>query len=156
MRDPIDIAIKSTGQLVDELVTNAFKTAFAISSERPTTEFDARFDLLRAEIDDRFGCPISAMISSVCYSLFTHREPPCADHPPQIHADMGLQLRHLCAISLATWQAQEVVVHETDDTVVAAAARTAQRCNAKRTAAIRTIDRLLCEDAVTITTKTYG
>jgi len=152
----LDVSSKTTGQLVDELVTNAFKTAFAKSAVRPTAEFDARFELLRAAVDGRFGCPVAAPIVYLCDSLFSHPGQPTDLLIPSIHPDLGTALRELCVFSLVTWQAQEVVVHETDDTVVAKAARTAQIFNAKRTAAIRQIDRCAYESEITITTKTYG
>lgn len=121
-----EISSKSTGQLVDELVTNAFKTAFASVSGRSAQEFDTRYELLRAALVDH-----------------------CGDGFAQVVHD-------LCIVSFATWQAQEVVMHESDDHVVATAARHAQRLNARRTSLIREIDRILGESGITITTKTYG
>jgi len=121
-----DVSKKSPGQLVDELITNAFKTEFAIVEGRDQDEFDRRYELLRDAL--------------VVY---------CGDGFAAIVHD-------LCITSLATWEAQEVVMHETSDAYVAEAARHAQRMNARRTALIREIDRVLGESGITITTKTYG
>lgn len=122
-----DITTKSTGQLLDELVTNAFKTQFASRNLRSTDEFEARYELLRVALEQRLG------------------------------ADLAGLIHDLAIVSMATWQAQEVVMHETDDDAkVAAGGRQAQRLNAARTKTIREIDRLLGEAQITITTKTYG
>lgn len=121
-----DITSKSAGQLLDEIVTNAFKTTFAALDGRTTVEFDARYELLCRALEQRVG------------------------------KDFAQVVHDLCIVSLATWQAQEVVMSERDDMVVAEAARQAQRMNARRTALIREIDRVLGESNITITTKTYG
>lgn len=120
------ISEKSTGILVDELITNAFKTAFAVTAGASTAEFDARYELLRNALEERLG------------------------------ADAALLIHDLSIVMMATWQAQEIVMTENDDTVVAPAARRAQRMNAQRTKIIRQIDSLLGEAAISITTKTYG
>lgn len=117
---------KSTGQLVDELVTNAFKTAFAASHGAATAEYEQRYELLREALAERLGTDAAALIHD------------------------------LAVVSLATWHAQEVVMHEERDAEAAAAGRQAQRTNAQRTSLIREIDRLLGETEISITTKTYG
>lgn len=120
------ISSKSTGQLVDELVTNAFKTAYAAKADAPTLEFDERYELLRAALTERLG------------------------------VDLAGSIHDLCVVSLATWQAQEVVMHELDDGTAARAGRQSQRLNALRSEQIRQIDRLVGEAGISITTKTYG
>ena len=123
----LDITSKSTGQLLDELVTNAFKTEFSSRHARSIDEFEARYELLRAALEQRLGTDLAGLIHD------------------------------LAIVSMATWQAQEVVMHEKDDDAkVAAGGRQAQRLNAARTKTIREIDRLLGEAQITITTKTYG
>lgn len=121
-----DVALKSAGQLVDELITNAFKFGFATLGDRPTAEFEVRYQKLRAALRDRCG------------------------------HDLAAAIHDLCIVSLGTWQAQEIVMGDDSDPVVAEAARQAQRLNARRTALIREIDRILGESHITITTKTYG
>ncbi len=125
--------------------------AAAICSERPAAEFEVRFELLRNAVDHRFSDPVACAIDAFCDSLFSNPEP--TDVIPGLYAK---PIRALCAISLQTWRAQEVVMGDGDDATVAAAAREAQRCNACRTALIRDIDALLGESNITITTKTYG
>lgn len=120
------ISEKSTGMLLDELVTNAFKTAFAAGGGVSTEEFDRRYLQLSAVLEQRLEAPIAAAIHD------------------------------LCVVSLATWQAQEIVMTTHEDKVVAEAAKQAQVCNAKRTKLIRKIDSLLGEAQISITTKTYG
>lgn len=120
------ISEKSTGQLVDELVTNAFKSGFAHVRSEPAEEFDVRYELLRRVLDERLGPEVATIVHD------------------------------LAVVSLATWQAQEVVMREASDTAVAAAGRQAQRMNARRTRLIRELDRLLGEAGISITTKTYG
>lgn len=120
------IAEKSTGQLVDELVTNGFKTAFASHQGRSTDEYEARYELLREALEQRLGIDAAGLI------------------------------HNLAMVSLATWEAQEVVMHESADASAARAGRQSQRLNAHRTRWIREIDRLLGEAQITITTKTYG
>lgn len=121
-----DISEKSTGQLVDELVTNAFKTVFAAQRGTATEEYDLRYELLRGALEQRLGTDAAAIIHD------------------------------LAVVSFATWQAQEVLMHEPDDSIAADAGRQAQRLNARRSRFIREIDRLLGDAGVTITTKTYG
>jgi len=121
-----DISEKSTGQLVDELVTNAFKTEFSARRGTALEEFDARYELLRGALAAKLGNDAAAVIHD------------------------------LCVVSMATWQAQEVVMHESDDHAAATAGRQSQRLNARRTRLIREIDRLLGEAGISITTKTYG
>lgn len=118
----MSIAIKTTGQLVDELVTNAFKTF----NTKDPIEFNERYELLRDELNVRFQSEVAGLIHD------------------------------LAIVSMATWQAQEVVMHEQSDSKVADAGRQAQRLNAQRSRLIREIDRLLGEAGITITTKTYG
>lgn len=120
------ISEKSTGQLVDELVTNAFKTAFAAGRGATTDEYDQRYALLRDALAERLGTDVAALVHD------------------------------LAVVSLATWHAQEVVMHESRDDVAATEGRHAQRTNALRTKFIREIDRLLGEAEISITTKTYG
>jgi len=120
------ISEKSTGQLVDELVTNAFKTTFALDTGASDSEFETRYQSLRQALQDRLDIGVASAVHD------------------------------LCIISFATWTAQEVVMTSHDDTAVAMAARQAQQMNARRTALIREIDRLLGESNITITTKTYG
>jgi len=120
------ISEKSTGQLVDELVTNAFKTAYAGSQGLTADEYERRYELLREALAERLGTDVAAAVHDLAVS------------------------------SLAAWQAQEVVMHEQRDVVVASAGRHAQRTNALRTKFIREIDRLLGEAEISITTKTYG
>ena len=120
------IAEKSTGQLVDEIVTNGFKTAFSSRHSAALDEFETRYELLRQALVERLGADVAGLIHD------------------------------LAIVSLATWQAQEVVMHETEDPKVAAAGRQSQRLNAARTRAIREIDRLLGEAQISITSKTYG
>jgi hypothetical protein len=121
-----DISEKSTGQLVDELVTNAFKTEFSARRGTALEEFDARYELLRGALAAKLG------------------------------NDVAVLIHDLAVVAMATWQAQEVVMSEADDHVVAAAARQAQRLNARRTRLIRELDRLLGDAGISITTKTYG
>lgn len=121
-----DIATKSTGGLVDELVTNAFKTAFVLDLCRSDAEFQIRYETLCEALEARLG------------------------------TDVASAIHDLCLISFATWQAQEIVMTSHEDPEVAMAARQAQKLNARRTALIREIDRLLGESSITITTKTYG
>jgi hypothetical protein len=120
------ISEKSTGQLVDELITNAFKTAYAARTGASVEEFELRYGLLRSVLLQRLGQDVADIIHD------------------------------LCVVSLATWQAQEVVMHEPDDRVAASAGRQAQRMNARRSHIIREIDRLVGEARISITTKTYG
>lgn len=120
------ISEKSTGQIVDEIVTNGFKTEFSSRRGGSLDEFETRYDLLRTALTERLGADVAGLVHD------------------------------LAIVSLATWQAQEVVMHEADDTKTAAAGRQAQRLNALRTRAIREIDRLLGEAQISITTKTYG
>ena len=150
-----DISEKSTGQLVDELITNAFKTAFAASAGRPTEEFEQRYRLLSEAIDTRWA--ISDVVHRFCISLY--RSPDSEFDIPRVseHKQALLQaLLDLCRRSLDTWQLQEIVINAVDPALVARAAKDAQRCNALRTAAIREIDRQVGESDITITTKTYG
>jgi hypothetical protein len=122
-----DVSVKTTGQLLDELVTNAFKSGYAALRSSDGGEFDARYELLRRVLDERLGPELSAVIHD------------------------------LAVVSLATWQAQEVVMSSSaSDRVAAEAGRQSQRLNARRSGLIREIDRLLGEADVTITTKTYG
>ena len=112
--------------LLDELVTNAFKTTFAHQLGRSGDEFEARYELLRAALVTRLGVDVATVIHD------------------------------LCIVSMATWQAQEVVMTSDEDKAVAQAARQAQVMNARRTHLIREIDKLLGESNISITTKTYG
>ena len=121
-----DISEKSTGQLVDELVTNAFKTEFAVRGGSPADQFEVRYEMLRSALARRLGEDVAAIIHD------------------------------LAVVSMATWQAQEVVMSSYDDRVAANAGRQAQRMNARRTRLIRELDRLLGEAGISITTKTYG
>jgi len=121
-----DISIKSTGQLVDELVTNSLKQGFALLSSLDAAEFERRFADLDRVLAERLAPDVAELI------------------------------RDLTLVSLATWHAQEVVMHERDDRTVAEAGRNAQRANARRSEFIRRIDRLLGDAGITITTKTYG
>lgn len=123
---PSSISSKSTGQLVDELVTNAFRTWHAGISGAPLDELERRYDQLREVLTERLGPELAACV----------------------HA--------LSAISMATWQAQEVLMHDADDARALAAARHAQRTNAHRCRIIREIDRLVGDDGITLTSKTYG
>lgn len=122
----MDVSTKSTGQLIDELVTNAFKTHHAVSSGSAPAEFERRYNDLRGALETRLGQDVAGL------------------------------LHDLAIVSMATWQAQEVVMHESDDKHAASAGRQAQRLNGKRTRIIREIDRLLGETSISITTKTYG
>ena len=122
-----DITSKSTGQLLDELVTNAFKTEFSSRRGGSIDEFATRYELLRAALEQRLGVDLAGLVHD------------------------------LAIVSMATWQAQEVVMHEKDDDAKAAdAGRQAQKLNASRTRQIREIDRLLGEAKISITSKTYG
>jgi len=112
--------------LVDDLVTNAFKTAFANLAGRSDAEFQMRYELLRAALAERLGVDTASVIHD------------------------------LCIVSMATWQAQEVVMTSNEDRVVAEAAKQAQVMNANRTTLIRKIDKTLGESGISITTKTYG
>lgn len=150
-----DIATKSIGQLFDELVTNAFKSAHALDRLHSIAEFDKRGGLLCAAIRARVPDGIAERVHSHCLTLFRWRNSSGLserDLTPELHD----ALADLCTISLATWRAQEIVMGDGHDSEVARAAREAQRCNAARTARIRDIDRLLGESDVTITSKTYG
>lgn len=120
------VAEKSTGQLLDELVTNAFKTHFAIERDSPTAEFERRYEYLREALTGRLGKDVADLVHD------------------------------LAIVSMATWQAQEVVMHERDDKIAADAGRQAQRMNGQRTRLIRELDLLLGEADISITTKTYG
>lgn len=176
-----DIAVKSTGTLIDELVTNAWKTGHAIQRGRDTSEFDARFALLRDAIDARIASGVAQAVHSTCVVGFVARELMTdivfagvyGDRDPRIeqmqrHVQefterigpskpvLPLRIWQLCCVSKQTWLAQEHVMGDSDDTTVASAARTAQQCNARRTDMIRQIDQILGEAEVTITTKTYG
>jgi hypothetical protein len=119
------IAQKSAGQLIDELVTNAFKIAHAKRCESAGDEYEVRHELLRDALEEKLG------------------------------HDLADAIHDLAIVSYATWQAQEIVMHERDDAIVARAGRQAQRSNARRTSLIREIDRVLGEVGITITTKTY-
>ncbi len=121
-----EITSKSTGQLLDELVTNAFKTEFSSRHGGTLEEFETRYELLRSAIERRLGTDLAGLIHD------------------------------LVLVSMATWHSQEVVMHERSDQAVAAAGRNAQRTNALRTRIIREIDRVLGEAGISITTKTYG
>jgi len=120
------VATKSTGQLIDELVTNAFKTHFAVTRGAPTAEFEERYEALREALHSRLGQDVSGLIHD------------------------------LALVSMATWQAQEIVMHEREDGIAANAGRQAQRMNGRRTRIIRELDKLLGEAGISITTKTYG
>ena len=126
MAEKRSICEKSTGQLVDELVTNAFKTGSAACSRVATSEYDARYEDLREALIQRLGQDVSA------------------------------QIHDLALVSMATWHSQELVMHEQSDQAVATAGRHSQRTNAIRARIIREIDRLLGEAGISITTKTYG
>lgn len=151
-----DITIKTTGTLIDELVTNAFKTANAIERRLPTTQFTERYQLLRAAIDKRFNGEVAAAIHSTSVIAFSSQSPVGRDIETVVSGGIASAIIELRTISKATWQAQEIVMGDHDDATIAAAGRTAQRCNARRTEAIRRIDRLFGEGDVTITAKTYG
>lgn len=122
----MSISVKTTGQLIDELVTNAFKTHHAVSKDKAPAEFDRRYDDLTEALQERLGQDVAGL------------------------------LHDLAIVSMATWQAQEIVMHESSDKPAADAGRQAQRLNGKRTQIIREIDRLLGETSISITTKTYG
>ncbi len=152
-----DIATKSIGQLFDELVTNAFKSANALDLHRSMAEFDKRGGQLRRAIHARLPDvdDIAERVHAHCLALFRWHSSFGLSERGLTH-ELHDALADLCTISLATWRAQEIVMGDGHDSEVVRAAREAQRCNAARTARIRDIDRLLGESGITITTKTYG
>jgi hypothetical protein len=153
-----DIATKSTGQLLDELVTNAFKTVHAAAEVRDASEFLTRHTLLSAAIDRRFEKTVADSVAVACSVLFL--TPEQAWHERilglPLTAALHAALLNLCEHSCATWIHQEHVMSGVSDALVAKAGRAAQQCNALRTEAMRRIDQLLGEAEITITTKTYG
>lgn len=156
-----DIAIKSTGQLFDELVTNAFKTAHAVDHNRSIREFQERHTALATAITERLRCRIlpssspppvriPALVHEHCLAIYRWKIGPL--HSKEIH----VALFELCQTSLATWRAQEIVMSDGHHTEIARAAREAQRCNAARAGSIRELDHMFGESEITITSKTYG
>lgn len=120
-----DIQVKSTGQLVDETGTLAFRMARARDAGADEAELAARADSLVQALDRRLGRGAGALI-----------------------LDLATVLR-------ATWVAQEIVMADHDDQATTCAARQAQRLNGHRSRLIRRIDQLLGEDGITVMTKTY-
>jgi len=153
-----DVSEKSTGQLVDELITNAFKRAHAATEMRDASEFLARHELLSAAIDRRFENPVADSVALACCVLFMTPEQAWHERIRGLHIGEKLHdaLINLCEFSCATWMHQERVMNCGSDEVVAKAGKAAQQCNAQRTQAIRNIDHELGETDITITTKTYG
>lgn len=68
---------------------------------------------------------------------------------------VGMLVDELITTSLKCWHAQEVVCGNSDAEEVAAAAKTAQRLNARRNGLIRALDERLGESGLSPTEKTY-
>ena len=120
------IEVKSTGQLVDETVTHAFRTEWArAAAGGEVDELLARAEFLVRALDRRLGSGAGTLIF-----------------------DLATVLR-------ATWVAQEIVMADHDDATTARAARQAQRLNGHRSRLVRRIDQLLGEDGITVMAKTY-
>lgn len=121
----MSIEVKSTGQLIDEAGTMAFRLARAWATGADAADLAARAELLISALDRRLGDGVGTLIFD------------------------------LAAVLRATWVAQEIVMADHGDQETAAAARQAQRLNGHRSRLIRRIDQLLGEDGITVMTKTY-
>ena len=120
------IEVKSTGLLVDEAVTHAFRVARAqAAAGEKSEELSAREEDLVLALDRRLGSGAGALIF-----------------------DLATVLR-------ATWVAQEIVMADYDAETTARAARQAQRLNGHRSRLVRRLDNLLGEDGITVMAKTY-
>lgn len=120
-----EIEIKSTGQLIDESATLAFRVARSYAEGAGNAELSARLELLVQALDRRLGDGVGSLVFD------------------------------LAAVLQACWVAQEIVMADHDDAATARAARQAQRLNGHRARLVRRIDALLGESRITVLVKTY-
>ena len=141
-----DIARKSIGFMIDELVTTSIKAAHR-SGDRAAAEESAELERRKAQL--------AAAIEERLAVAPANRAAMPAAAEAQL-TSLGKLVSDLTETLINCWDAQEAVMHSLDSAQVAGAARDAQRLNAKRNNLIRELDHRLGEGDITATRKTYS
>ncbi len=141
-----DIAQKSIGLLLDELITTTIKLhhfSVSPSNEQAVAAIKSRRADLISAIERRAE-PGGKLLDA-------------AQAPTAIsQGGVGNLIADLTDTLIRCWNAQELVMGSDDPAVVAPAAKSAQELNAKRNRLMQAIDQRLGQGSITVTDKTYG
>ncbi len=149
-----DITSKSTGLLLDELITATIKREHFAASGQDAASVD-RLRSRCAGLAAALSLRLDAGPNQVEGPVSTNSTKPATDSATGA-VPVGALIAELIEALLKCWQAQEVVMTSHDDKIVAAAAKDAQHLNAVRNSLIRSIDAALGDESITVTEKTYS
>ena len=142
-----DIATKSIGMLVDELITTTIKVHHFLA--QPVVDQEAAARLAERQIELKKAIDLRTVVAASA-GAGTERQ-----LTPSPAGNLGALVADLTETLIACWDAQERVMNSSDPVVVAPSAKAAQQLNAKRNQLLRAIDQALGEGSISVTEKTY-